>query len=209
MIFYPTILKTYYIGTTPLEIFVPDPVSLVAQYKKENKGAGFLYWAKVWPAAIGLCTFLHNNLSYIEDKKVLELAAGPGLPGIFCATYAKQVCISDIEAEAVAMIQQTITHHQLKNTECSILDWNNLIQVPIPEIVLLSDINYNPAQFEELLLAVNYLLSNGCCIILSTPQRLMAKDFIQQILVFCKEQTEIEVEMENGKTNISVFVLKK
>lgn len=204
---YPSILQTFFIGNKSLDIFVPDPVSLLAAYKKETKEATSLYWTKVWPAAIGLCTFLANNLHYIQNKKVLELAAGPGLPGIFCAEYAQGVCISDIEAEAVAMIEQSITHHQIKNTESCIIDWNELEQVPLSEIILLSDINYNPAQFEELLAAVNYLLSKKCTIILSTPQRLMAKDFINQLLMFCKEQQEIEVKLENARSNISVFVL--
>ncbi len=204
---YPSILQTFFIGNKSLDIFVPDPVSLLAAYKKETKEATSLYWTKVWPAAIGLCTFLANNLHYIQNKKVLELAAGAGLPGIFCAAYAQAVCISDIEAEAVALIEQSIKHHQLKNTKSYIIDWNRLAPIPSPEIVLLSDINYNPAQFEELLVAINYLLSKKCTIILSTPQRLMAKDFINELLVFCKEQKEIEVGLGNTRVNINVIVL--
>ena len=204
---YPPVLQTFFIGNKSLEIYVPDPASLITAYKKEKKEASSFYWAKVWPAAIGLCTFLANNLHYIQNKKVLELAAGPGLPGIFCAPYAQAVCISDIEAEAVALIEQSINHHQLKNTKSCIIDWNNLAPIPPPEIVLLSDINYNPAQFEELLVAINYLLSKKCTIILSTPQRLMAKHFITELLVFCKEQIEIEVGLENTRVNINVFVL--
>lgn len=206
---HPAILKTFFIGNKGIEIFVPNPDDLIAAYKKEEKGATSLYWAKVWPAAIGLCNFLQNNSSYIINKNVLELAAGPGLPGIFCAEYAQQVCISDVETEAITLIEQSVAYLQLKNIECLVIDWNDLTTILIPEIVLLSDINYDPAQFDQLIYAIHFLLDKQCTIILSTPQRLMAKDFINQLLPFCNEQTEVEVGMDGVKTSISIFVLKK
>ncbi len=203
----PPVLQTFFINDKGIEIFVPDSLPLKETHR--NKNVASLYWAKVWPAAPGLCVFLHNNLHYIKNKNVLELAAGPGLPGIFCAAFACQVCISDIEPQAVALMQQTVVHHQIKNISCRVIDWNNLHNVPLPEVLLLSDINYEPSQFEQLLSVIHYFLNNQCTVILSTPQRLMAKDFINQLLLFCKEQTETEVEMEGQQTIISVFVLKK
>lgn len=206
---HPAILQQFLINTQAIEIFVPDPVFLKDEYKSKQANADSLYWARVWPSAIGLCIFLQENLQYIKDKNVLELAAGPGLPGIFLAPYAQQVCISDIEPQAVALMQQSAIHHQLKNVSCGVIDWNDLQDVPLPEVILLSDINYEPAQFKQLLLVIHYFLDKRCTIILSTPQRLMAKEFINQLLVFCKEQTVIEVNLEDRKTTISVFVLWK
>ena len=206
---HPAILQQFLINTQAIEIFVPDPIVITEAYKNKQAGSASLYWAKVWPAAVGLCIYLQDNLHYIKDKNVLELAAGPGLPGIFLAPYAQQVCISDIEPQAVTLAQQSVVHYQLKNVSCRVVDWNDLQDIPIPEVVLLSDVNYEPAQFEQLLLVIHYLLDKQCTIILSTPQRLMAKEFINQLLIVCKEQTAIEVKLEEKKTNISVFVLGK
>ncbi len=205
----PLVLQTFFINNKSIEIFVPNPVYLRKTYKKKEENVTSLYWAKVWPAAIGLCVFLQNRLHYIKNKDVLELAAGSGLPGIFCAAYARRVCISDIEPKAVALVRLSATQHQLENVSCRVIDWNNLQEVPLPEVLLLSDINYEPSQFEQLLTVILYFLDKQCTIILSTPQRLMAKSFINQLLLFCKEQTDTEVEMEAQKTTISVFVLKK
>jgi predicted nicotinamide N-methyase len=206
---YPAILQSFFIGQQRLELFVPDPVIIKEEYSNKQTEAASLYWAKVWPAAIGLCTFLQNNLSYINNKKVLELAAGPGLPGIFCAPYAEQVCISDIEPQAVVLARQSAIHHQLENINCRVIDWNQLPEMLLPDVVLLSDINYEPSQFAQLLSVIHYFLDNQCTVILSSPQRLMAKDFISQLLLFCKEQIVTEVDMDGGKTIISVFVLEK
>ena len=201
------LLQTFFINDKAIEIFVPNTLLLKETHNSKNVTS--LYWTKVWPSAIGLCIFLQNNLHYIKNKKVLELAAGPGLPGIFCAAYARQVCISDIEPQAVVLIHRSAMHHQLENVNCSVIDWNDLKDVPLPEVLLLSDINYEPSQFEQLLSVIRFFLDNGCTIILSTPQRLMAKSFINQLLLFCKEQAETEVQMEGQKTTVSVFVLKK
>ena len=203
------VFQTFFINDKSISIFVPDPLLIKETYKSNEEGSASLYWAKVWPAAIGLCTFLQKNLHYIENKNVLELAAGPGLPGIFCAAYARKVCISDKEPQAVSLARLSAAHHQIKNLSCLVIDWNYFKEVPLPEVLLLSDINYEPSQFEQLLSVVHYFLENDCTIILSTPQRLMAKDFINQLLLYCKEQAETEVEMEGQKTIISIFVLKK
>ena len=201
---FPVILKSFTTGNRRIELFVPDPHALGNSNQKENTAS--LYWAKVWPAAIGLCNFLARHLSYITNKKVLEIAAGPGLPGIFAAEYAKQVFISDVEPAAISLIQQSINYHQLKNADCTVIDWNDLATVTIPQTVLLSDINYEPAQFEQLLASIHYLLNKNCTIVLSTPQRLMAKTFINQLLSYCKEQEEEIVELDGTITTISVFV---
>jgi methyltransferase-like protein 23 len=203
------ILQHFLIGNLSIEIFAPDDSGIKKDYKKGQSNSISPYWARVWPAAIGLCHFLQDNLHYIENKKVLELAAGLGLPGIFCASYACQVCISDIEPQAVELARQSALHNKLVNIDCRVIDWNYVQEMIAPDVLLLSDINYEPAQFEKLFSVISYFLANQCTIILSTPQRLMAKDFITPLLVYCKEQTATTIEQENQKADISIFVLKK
>jgi predicted nicotinamide N-methyase len=206
---YPALLQPVLINQQRIDIFVPDNQSILASYQKGEPCFDSPYWARIWPAAIGLCSFLQEHLHYIQHKKVLELAAGLGLPGIFSAAYAQQVCISDKEMAAVALIEQTIQHHKLTNTSCRIIDWNYLDDIDIPEVLLLSDINYEPAQFTQLLTVINHFIAAGCTILLSTPQRLMAKDFINELLFFCKEQSSGMVPEEAGQAAVSVFVLSQ
>jgi predicted nicotinamide N-methyase len=202
-------LQQFLFNNHRIEIFIPDSSAIKDNYKKGVADFTSPYWAKLWPSAIGLCQFLQNNLHYIKNKKVLELAAGLGLPGIFCATHASQVCISDIEPQAVALVQQSVLHNKLANITCRVIDWSDCEKVAIPDVLLLSDINYEPAQFEKLLSVIRYFLSNHCTIILSTPQRLMAKDFINQLLPYCKEQATTTADLDGQQTDISIFVLKE
>lgn len=167
------------------------------------------YWAKVWPAAIGLCDFLERNKQLTRNKNILELAAGLGLPGIFVAQYAGHVTISDIEPAAVELARQSAFHNHLKNVDCRLIDWNNLEEVQIPEVLLLSDINYEPAQFELITEMIHYFLNKGAVIILSTPQRLMAKTFINRLLIHVGDQSEIMVDQDGLVTAVSIFILEQ
>ena len=97
----------------------------------------------------------------------------------------------------------------IKNVSCKVIDWDIIENITIPEVVLLRDINYEPDAFAPLLIMINHLLENSCTIILSTPQRLMAKNFIEQVLVKCINQATIPVLLREKQEDISVFVLVK
>ena len=75
------------------------------------------------------------------------------------------------------------------------------------DAILLSDINYEPNAFATLKTLVFSLLHQGKTILLSTPQRLMAKDFIHLLLPVCKQQEERTVYAEETQTAITILVL--
>lgn len=195
-------LQTFYINDQQVKLFIPEVLSPFQSIYSP-------FWAKIWPAAIGLCNFLRNNLPYIEQKKVTEIAAGLGLPSIFTAPYAAQVYCTDIEPAAVELVQQSVLQNHLTNVQCAVADWNDFAAAVLPDTILLSDVNYEPVQFTQLLKVIQFYLQNHCTVILSTPQRLMAKPFIEQLLPFCKQQEEIMVTEKGIETAVSIFVLQQ
>ncbi len=195
------VLQFFFIHSKKIALFVPAGAAPVQQVHSP-------YWAKVWPAALGLCQFLHQHLHYIQHKKIAEIAAGLGLPSIFAAPYAAAVYCSDIEPAAVALVRQSVQYHTLQNVHCSVAGWNDYLQMEIPDTVLLSDVNYEPEQFDQLFAAIHYYLQQHCTVILSSPQRLMAKPFIERLLPFCNKQQEVLVQEQEIKTAISIFVLQ-
>ena len=198
-------LHSFTIANTQLEIYIPD-TGAVQQAYSNNKDAA--YWAQVWPASLGLCNFLQEHPHYIKDKNILELAAGLGLPGLYAAAIAKQVTITDREEQAVICIQQSIIHLQLKHTMAMAMDWKDAMQGPLPDVLLLSDVNYEPSVFDELLHVLEYFLQHKVTIIISTPQRLAAKQFINSLLRYSSQQWNGEVVWNGKATGVSVFVLE-
>lgn len=186
-------------------MYVPQPV-FIQQLYQSNKGDA--YWAQVWPASIGLCRFLNKYPEYIVDRKVLELAAGLGLPGLFAARRALQVTITDKEPLAEAFVTASAAHLQLSNVTTVTLNWTEASKMQLPDVILLSDVNYEPAVFEELQKVIEYFLVNHTTVIISTPQRLVAKPFVISLLPHCSFQWSDTVLLNNTETGVSIFVLQ-
>ena len=169
----------------------------------------FPYWAKVWPSSIALHNVLKKHPSLIKDKTVLELGAGIGLPALMMAGITKSIQISDYDLEAVALLKKNIEHLQLQNAEALQLDWNNVPENLNPEVVILSDINYDPIQFDTLINLIDKFVNQGCTILLSTPQRIMASPFVQKLETYIKDRYEVLVDEKGIKKEISILVLSK
>ena len=169
----------------------------------------FPYWAKVWPSSIALHNVLKKHPSLIKDKTVLELGAGIGLPALMMAGITKSIQISDYDLEAVALLKKNIEHLQLQNAEALQLDWNNIPENLNPEVVILSDVNYDPIQFDTLINLIDKFVNQGCTILLSTPQRIMASPFVQKLETYIKDRYEVLVDEKGIKKEISILVLSK
>ncbi len=196
-------IQEYLFGNKPVLLSVPINQQ-VEQYWLQNKlpQHQFPYWAKTWPAALGLCQFLVQNPAYITNKNILEIAAGLGLPSVLAAHYANHVLCSDYALDAMEYVKESATLNKLSNLETAIINWNNLPDNLSADTVLLSDINYEPEVFPQLTILFNKLLNAGKTIVLSTPQRLMAKPFIESIMLYSVLAESILV----GEQYISVFV---
>lgn len=200
------IKKAFHIGDDTLAVFVPDPV-LVQQQYQQTPDAG--YWAKVWPASIALCRFLQEHPYWVTGKTVLELAAGLGLPGLYAARMARQVISTDREPQAAAYVQQSAAALQLDNLVATTLNWSDAAAVPSPDVLLLSDVNYEPAVFAELQQVLKTFLYRQIPVIISTPQRLVAKQFINSLLSYSSIQWSCTVSLNGADTENNVFVLEK
>ena len=169
----------------------------------------FPYWAKVWPSAIALHNVLQKHPSLIKDKTVLELGAGIGLPSLLMANEANAIQVSDYNSEAVELLRKNIAHLQLQNVQALQMDWNNLPENIDPEVIILSDVNYDPTQFETLTKLIEKFIHQGSTVILSTPQRIMASPFVQKLEGYIIERHEALVDENGIPKEISILVLSK
>jgi len=137
------------------------------------------------------------------------LAAGLGLPSLVAAQNAASVLCTDYLKEAVDIIDISIAKNGFNNVQTAVLNWHNVPANLNPEVLLLSDINYEPSEFPVLKEVIIRFIAKGTTILLSTPQRLMAKSFIADILQWCWRQEVINVSTNEQETMISIYVLKK
>ncbi len=205
-------LQTFQFDDYHVQAYVPDALLLQQWFTaKLNTNPSFPspYWAQLWPAARALCQFLAEQPHWVQDKKVLELAAGLGLPSLLAAQFAKEITCSDYIPEAADCIQRSIEYNGFQNMQGCVLDWNALPAHLTADVLLVSDINYEPAVFETIYKVIAGFLDAGTIILLSTPQRLMAKPFIERLVPFCILQKEITIKETLPQTICTVLVLKK
>jgi len=204
---FPLELKAFHLAGQSVEIFVPQTNPVREKYLQGN--IPFPYWSQVWPASLALSEFLLQHTEYIQQKRVVELAAGLGLPSVIAASYADSVLCSDYIAEAVEIAGQSAAHNGLNNFTAQVLNWHSVPHGLSADVLLLSDINYDPALFTVQQQLINHFLNSGTVVMLSTPQRLVAKEFIAPLLSFCKQQEEISVSHHGNEVRITVLILGK
>ena len=81
-----------------------------------------------------------KNSYIIQNKKLLELAAGLGLPSMVAGKFAHSVYCSDYIIEAVETAQATAEFNKLDNVECVQLNWENIPVELKADVLLLSDV---------------------------------------------------------------------
>jgi predicted nicotinamide N-methyase len=145
----------------------------------------------------------------IKDKTVLELGAGVGLPALMIADITNSIQISDYNLDAVELLRKNIEHLELENAEALKLDWNALPETIHPEVIILSDVNYDPTQFKTLTKLIEKFIHQGSTVILSTPQRIMASPFVQKLEGYIIERHEALVDENGIPKEISILVLSK
>jgi predicted nicotinamide N-methyase len=204
---FPLILQSIPLQQELIELYVPVAKAVRDAYTRE--AIPFPYWSQVWPSAKALALFLLQHPYYTEGKSVIELGAGLGLPSLVAARNAAHVLCTDMVAEAVETVKQSAAHLHLSNITAEELDWRHLPQDLEADVLLLSDINYEPAAFAAMQNVVAVFLQKGTIVLLSTPQRLMAKDFIAPLLNHCTRQEEITILHKAGNVVITTMVLER
>lgn len=206
---YPNTLTHFQNG---LSLYIPIEKEVKFIYEElvtVKDDTPFPFWAKIWPASIALTNFLQSNTQWIENKKVLEIGAGIGLPSFSIATIAKEVVVSDYCLEAVTLMQKNIQYLRLTNTKAFCIDWKSLPIDIQADTLLLSDVNYAPNEFESLLNFIENCLTKGIEIIIATPQRMLGIPFVEKINPFILQESSTNVLENNQEINIRIYVLKR
>lgn len=191
-------------------LYIPDPDQVKSVYEKQllkDPATAFPFWAKIWASSLALTIFLKNEIQLVQGKKLLEIGAGIGLPSFSVAHAAESLIISDHAPEAVELLEKNIEYIGLSNAKALCMDWNQFPEGIKADLVLLSDINYAPEEFDALLKLIKRFLQAGSVIIIATPQRIMATPFVAALEAYIKRSV-LELVMENQQdVEIRLLVL--
>ncbi|XP_007668109.1 methyltransferase-like protein 23 isoform X2 [Ornithorhynchus anatinus] len=121
----------------------------------------------VWPCAVVLAQYLWFHRRRLTGKTVLEIGAGVSLPGVLAAKCGAEVVLSD-SAELPHCLENCARSCQangLAEVRVTGLTWGQvspeLLALPPLDIILASDVFFEPEDFEDILTTVYFLLQRN------------------------------------------------
>ncbi len=137
----------------------------------------FPYGFLLWESAVGLARFLAAHPGLVAGKRVLELGAGVGLPGMVAQALGAQVCQTDHQQGALALAQVNAYQNGVSGLTFFLADWRTWAHAERYDILLGADILYERAMHFYLESIFRRSLAPGGQLILSDPVRPQAMEF--------------------------------
>ncbi|XP_034567228.1 methyltransferase-like protein 23 isoform X2 [Notolabrus celidotus] len=122
------------------------------------------YGMYVWPCAVVLAQYLWTKRDELRGRTVLELGAGVGLPGVVAAKCGAKVILSDNAQTPLCLenCRRSCEANSLHDVQVLGLTWGevspDLVLLPQLDVILGSDVFYDPQDFEDVLVTVAFLL---------------------------------------------------
>lgn len=140
--------------------------------------AEFPFGLLLWDAAPVLATALVDLGEAIADRGVLELGAGVGLVGLVAQASGARVLQTDHGAEALALARANARRNRIDGIAWALADWTDWRETRTFDLVIGSDILYEPALHGALLAIFAKNLAPGGRVLLTDPGRTTTPRFI-------------------------------
>jgi predicted nicotinamide N-methyase len=134
---------------------------------------GFL----LWEAAVGMTGLLAERPSLVAGKRVLELGAGVGVPGIMARSLGAEVWQTDHQAGALTLAERNAQQNDVDGITRFLADWRSWSHTARYDVILGADIMYDRTLYFYLERIFQQCLAHGGRLLLSDPGRPQALEF--------------------------------
>ena len=139
------------------------------------------YGVVLWPSTIALAHDLIGRADDVRGKRVLELGAGTGLPGIIAASLDGHVVQTDRHALAMAVCKRNGERNAVGTIEYRIADWTNWDDDRQYDWIVGSDILYAERLHPYLRRIFESNLAPGGRVLLADPFRAVSLRLLEQL----------------------------
>lgn len=167
------------------------------------------YWAELWPSAIGMGRYLAKHPELVRGKSVLEVGCGLGLAGMVAHGLGGKVILSDYLPAALELAKYNWEQNFTEESKLLQLDWREAKPEQAADLVLAADVAYEERAFEPLLKAFPILVKKGGKLLISEPNRAIAKKFLKSLegIGFEVEKELLQVDYRDMITQVNVYLL--
>jgi predicted nicotinamide N-methyase len=135
----------------------------------------------LWASAICLSERLTEKPSLVAGKRVLELGAGVGLPGLVAASLGARVTQTDYQEDALNLARHNARVNGVEDIIVRPGDWRDFFTEGLPyDVVIASDVLYERTLHAPLAALLPKLVTHGGAILLSDPLRPQAMEFLEK-----------------------------
>jgi len=120
------------------------------------------YGVMLWPASIALAHDLLARAEWLRGKRVLELGAGTGIPGIVAGSFGARVLQIDRSDVALHVCRLNVERNRATTVEVQSADWNEFQSAEPFDLILGSDVLYATSMHDRLrAICEDYLAPDG------------------------------------------------
>jgi 2-polyprenyl-3-methyl-5-hydroxy-6-metoxy-1,4-benzoquinol methylase len=157
------------------KLYIDD---IIINLYKDTKYIGGSFWLS---SIAMLLIFQKYDKKYFENKKILELGCGLGLPSIYLSKYSNNITASD---NNIDIILNSINYNDISNIKTIFIDWDKInICNNKYDIIIICDCIYKE-NYNNILNAIKNLLTDNGKIFIINPERLHWDDFVYGLLEY-------------------------
>ena len=165
------------------------------------------YGIVLWPSAIALAHDL--ALRELAGKRVLELGAGTGLPGIVAASLGAHVVQTDRQALVMHVCRQNAERNGVTTIVHRLADWTQWEDTAQYDVILGSDVLYTTALHPALMHIFLANLAPGGTLLIADPFRAASLEMLELMEAGGWHVTMTKWTVGTPPRPVGVFVLAR
>jgi predicted nicotinamide N-methyase len=148
---------------------------------EREAGKGLPYGVTLWPSSIALGHEIAGRPGGFRGRRVLELGAGTGLPGIVAATFGAEVVQTDWHELALCVCRRNGERNGTLPIEYRQADWTDWHDAGRYDWILGSDIMYGEPLHPDLRKIFEANLAPGGRVLLADPFRSVSLGLLEAL----------------------------
>lgn len=165
------------------------------------------YGVMLWPASIALTHDVIARREQMRGKRVLELGAGTGMPGIVAAALGAHVLQIDRSEVALHVCKMNIERNQVDSVDVREADWETFHTDEPYDFILGADVLYVTTMHDRLRAICDQYLAPGGTVLFSDPLRAQSLPMLEAMAShsFRVSLAKWSIQVDDGARAIAVY----